>query len=243
MFVFKQNVQGKMVCNDGANVKHCGKDGHWLERKMGVTHNADNKPDILGFEMKNQTRGKTTFGDWSANYYIYKDPKFELDRDAFLKTFGKPNLNKGGRCSWSGEPCPKIGDSNRFGQKLEVDVDCNILASYSFTSDARVDKFDIVNEQLQKENLLLARWDAKKIAKRVEDKFNQLGWFKCMKDENNLYSEIVFGGPISYDNWIQKVREGVVFFDSGMYEGNARNYSQWRANNNFWDSLVCERYC
>lgn len=31
-------------------------------------------------------------------------------------------------------------------------------------------------------------------------------------------------------------------FDSGMYEGNPRPYSQWRANNNLWDSLIIESY-
>ena len=38
------------------------------------------------------------------------------------------------------------------------------------------------------------------------------------------------------------VIQGIVFFDSGMYEGNPRPYSQWRANNNLWDSLIIESY-
>ena len=28
---------------------------------------------LLGFEMKNQTTSKTTFGDWSPNYFIFND--------------------------------------------------------------------------------------------------------------------------------------------------------------------------
>lgn len=45
-----------------------------------------------------------------------------------------------------------------------------------------------------------------------------------------------------YENWIKLVKQGVVFFDSGMYQGNKRPYSQWRANNSYWDSLITENY-
>ena len=38
------------------------------------------------------------------------------------------------------------------------------------------------------------------------------------------------------------VEKGDIFFDSGMYQGNNRNYSQWRSVNSFWEELVQERY-
>ena len=47
---------------------------------------------------------------------------------------------------------------------------------------------------------------------------------------------------MNFENWIELVKQGVVFFDSGMYVGNKRPYSQWRANNNYWDSLIVETY-
>ena len=47
---------------------------------------------------------------------------------------------------------------------------------------------------------------------------------------------------MNYNEWIELVKQGIVFFDSGMYQGNKRPYSQWRANNNFWDSLITETY-
>ena len=47
---------------------------------------------------------------------------------------------------------------------------------------------------------------------------------------------------MNFDNWLDLVRKGVVFFDSGMYEGNSRNYSQWRANNSYWESLIVREY-
>lgn len=105
---FNENVRGKKADSSTANSRHDGKDGHWLETQMGVEHNRKTEPDLFGYEMKNQTTSKTTFGDWSANYYLFKDKTSGINRDDFLKIFGKPNADKAGRFSWSGEPCPKI---------------------------------------------------------------------------------------------------------------------------------------
>lgn len=239
---FRSSIKGKRSDTLKSNAKHDGKDGHWLEKEMGLKLNASNSPDFLGFEMKNDTTGKTTFGDWSADYYVFTDPQYQLQRDDFLKIFGKPNLSKGERCSWSGEPCPQIGKMNLFGQTLEVDTDNNIFAKYSYSMDKRSDKKEIVPERFRKDNIVLAKWDAHSIKKKLENKFNQNGWFKCLKDKNGVYYSIVFGNPINYDNWIKLVRSGDVFFDSGMYQGNPRPYSQWRATNKFWDSLITSRY-
>lgn len=239
---FHDNVKGRKSDTALANLKHSGKEGHWLETAMGIIHNGNNAPDILGYEMKNATSLKTTFGDWSANYYIFNDPNYSIDRTAFMQIFGKPNAKKNGRYSWSGEPCPKISSYNRFGQKLVVDEQKNILAVYSYSQDRRNDKSIIVPEELQIENLLLARWDATKLMRRVEDKFNDMGWFKCEKDNYGTYTTIAFGDPITFDVWIDCVKKGEIFFDSGMYEGNRRPYSQWRASNDFWDKRVTSRY-
>jgi len=211
---FNAHVRGHKPETSTANVRHDGKDGHWLERQMGVKANRSNDPDLFGFEMKNHTKGKTTFGDWSADYYIFKDSKYELSRDQFLMIFGKPNEAKKGRCSWSGEPCPKIDNFNAFGQKLVVDESHNILA----------------------------KWMVESIKQKLDNKFNQKGWFKCLKNKDGVYCELVFGAPITFENWIERVKTGEVFFDSGMYQTNSRNYSQWRANNSFWDSLIVSRY-
>ena len=77
------------------------------------------------------------------------------------------------------------------------------------------------------------------LRQRVEDKFNQMGWFKCMQDDNGAYNSIVFGDPINFETFMRFVRDGSIFFDSGMYQGNNRPYSQWRANNRFWDGIGC----
>ncbi|WP_412471226.1 LlaMI family restriction endonuclease [Halobacteriovorax sp. RT-2-4] len=242
--IFKNNVLGKHPDTLKANSKHCGSKGHWLERAMGIEPNADNKADILGYEMKNQTRSKTSFGDWSADWYIFKSRNNKataFSRDQFLEVFGKPNEEKEGRVSWSGEPAPKIGKFNRFGQKLVVTESKHIRAIYSYSEDQRENKEFIVPIDFQIEDLVLAHWESSSIKAKLEAKFNQLGWFKCEYDKCKGYFAIAFGQAINYETWVALVEQGVVIFDSGMYQGNSRPYSTWRSNNNFWDSLITDR--
>lgn len=239
---FRVNVKGKRPDLSSYNPKHSGRSGHWLESQMGLTINANNAPDFDGFEMKKGNSSKTTFGDWSASYYIFRDPSFRLSRDGFLEIFGKPNEKKNGRYSWSGQPCPKIDGWNLFGQRLAVDSSNNIFAVYSFGEDARENKSEIIPASWQQGSLVLASWDAISIAEKLERKFNVKGWFMCIQDQQGMYKKIVFGRPINYPAWIEFVKRGIVFFDSGMYQGNARFYSQWRANKDFWSSLIVEEY-
>ena len=96
------------------NIKHCGKEGHWLETKMKIKHNSKNEPDINGYEMKKYSN-KTTLGDFSASEYAFSSKnkrnninilnnwtyEIKLNRNDFIKTFGNPNLNKNNIYSWS----------------------------------------------------------------------------------------------------------------------------------------------
>ena len=103
---FYNNVKGKIPDVSNSNFKHDGKYGHWLEKQMDIRPNANNAPDLFGYEMKNQTSsGKITYGDWSASEYIFHgksnkrngtNKNFDIDRSKFLKIFGKPNkqINK-----------------------------------------------------------------------------------------------------------------------------------------------------
>lgn len=47
---------------------------------------------------------------------------------------------------------------------------------------------------------------------------------------------------MNYDSWIKLFKERQVFFDSGMYDGNMRPYSQWRATTGIWHSLITESF-
>lgn len=259
--LFNNNVKGKRPNTIGKNINHDGREGHWLEQQFGIKANADNDADLMGYELKNETTSKTTFGDWSANQYIFTmseykevfDGKTKYEKqDSFVKIFGRPNQKKGGRYSWSGAPCPKIGDYNSYGQRLEITDSKDIIAVYSYKYDKRIDKSTIVPMKLQKDKLIIAKWYGvsspstkrtdKCLKKKLEDKFNDKGWFTCKKDETGAYVKLCFGKPMDYDEWIKLVEKGIVFFDSGMYQGNKRPYSQWRANNNFWNSLIIEEY-
>lgn len=258
--IFRNNIKGRLPNTTGMNTRHDGRKGHWLEQQFGVHHNADNSADIFGYELKNETTSKTTFGDWSANEYIYNNSEYSAifnksssieNRDIFLLIFGKPNPLKNNRCSWSGEPCPKISGYNNFGQRLVIEENKDIVAEYNYHFDCRLNKEEIVPPQLRKDNLILARWygasvpfgkKGKCLKSKLEDKFNDKGWFTCKTDNQGRYCKICFGKPMTFDNWIELVRTGIVFFDSGMYQGNERPYSQWRANNSYWDSLITEEF-
>jgi hypothetical protein len=61
-------------------------------------------------------------------------------------------------------------------------------------------------------------------------------------NDRGVYNKIYFGKPLTYDEWLDMVNKNIVFFDSGMYYGNKRPYSMWRADNQLWDSLIVEEH-
>ena len=71
--LFRQNVKGRKCDVTGCNERHDGRFGHWLEHQFGVLSNDYNCADIMGYELKNETTSKTTFGDWSANVYVFSN--------------------------------------------------------------------------------------------------------------------------------------------------------------------------
>lgn len=243
--LFRAHVLGKKADVSSLTATHDGKHGHWLETAMGVSRNRNNAPDLLGYEMKNATQSMTSFGDWSADYRIFsKRGGGYITQDDFLQYFGKPNPKHNGRFAWSGQICPnRVNEWTFGGQTLLVDADGNISAVYSYSRDTRPDKATIVPQALQQEELVLARWSADFMRNKVERKFNQNGWFKCVKDKKTgQYTHIIFGEPMTFETWIAYVRDGKIIFDSGMHQGNVRPYANWRATNAFWDSLVTSQY-
>lgn len=250
--IFMENVYGKSPDTSQQNQNHDGKKGHWLEKQMGIKPNASNAPDLLGFEMKNQTTSKTTFGDWSPSYFIFNDKEIiprekgirAVDRrdTHFLTVWGQPNVEKENRLSWSGKPIPKIDQWNDFGCILLVNQNNDIEIVYDYQRDLRPNKIAIVPEFYRNAPIAIAKWNAAKLAKKVNDKFNQKGWFTCKTNALGVYEKICFGNPITFEDWIYLVKQGIVFYDSGMYFGNARPYAQWRASNNYWNSLILREY-
>ena len=251
--IFEANVKGQIPDLSGYNKNHHGAEGHWLEKKMGIAPNNDNKADLLGYEMKKPTAKITSYGDWCPDVALWNKTKRNkskpypeisvLHRDnEFLKYFGQPNPKKNNRLSWSGRPVPKVGSYNEFGQILRVDADDNIVAYYSFSKDPRPNKGALIPTALCREDLILAKWTKGWLLTKLENKFNDIGWFKCYKNNAGQYTEIGFGNPFTYSEWIGLVKRGIVYFDSAMTEGNSRQYAMWRANNSHWESLIIEKY-
>lgn len=245
--LFMANVYGKSPDTSQANQHHDGRNGHWLETQMGINHNANNQADLFGYEMKNNTTsGKTTFGDWSADYYLFQcrnNCTSNITRNQFIEIFGKPNSQKGNRYSWSGKPIPTIHRPSSWnGSEMRIDASDTIQIVYHYSQDPRPNKSQIVPSELQYDNIVLASWSRSWLEPKFTGKFSQNGWFKCLQNSDGIYYKIAFGEPMNFDNWLQLVRQGIVYFDSGMYVGNQRNYSQWRANNTYWDSLIVREY-
>ena len=98
----KQQIICGEICLEGQNINHDGKEGHWLETKMGIKHNTKNEPDINGYEMK-KFSNKITLGDFSASEYVFSKKRDsineinnwtdeeKIDRTNFIRTFGNPN--------------------------------------------------------------------------------------------------------------------------------------------------------
>jgi hypothetical protein len=144
-FTLKDN-RGVEICLEGQNINHCGKEGHWLETKMGVKHNAKNEPDINGYEMKKYSK-KITLGDFTASEYVFSGKnkrnlinslnnwtdEIKLSRSDFIRTFGNPNPNKNNRHSWSGKCVPTYNNWNSNGQTLTINEHYDIIIYYSYS--------------------------------------------------------------------------------------------------------------
>ena len=74
----------------------------------------------------------------------------------------------------------------------------------------------------------------------INNKFNKNGFFICKKI-NNKYEKICFGNSFNFEYFIECIKNKKVIFDSGMYDGNTRNYSHFRGTC-FWDELITEEY-
>lgn len=104
--------------------------------------------------------------------------------------------------------------------------------------DRREYKNDVVPERFRQGNVVIAFWNQKNLKKKVEAKYHKKGFLKFKKNKKGSFSKIDIGRPIEYDEWIKLVKDGKIFFDSGMHNGNPRSYSQWRARESVWNEFV-----
>ena len=247
---FYENVKNKEINIINKNSKHSGKEGHWLEYKMGINPNSKNEPDINGYEIKKES-SKITLGDYSASEYIFSrkrnyinefnnwNENIKISKNNFIKYFGSPNIKKNNRYSWSGECVPKYNNWNKYGQNLLILDNNDIAIFYSYNEDKRIIKETFPNF-LKNNNIMIALWKEEKMRNHINNKFNINGFFICKKI-NNKYQKICFGRPFDFEYFIDCIKNKSIIFDSGMYQGNNRNYSVFRGTN-FWNNLITEEY-
>ena len=250
--LFNEKIKNKQINISKCNVKHCGKEGHWLEKQMNIKHNSKNEPDINGYEMKKSSK-KITFGDFSASEYLFSKDKpniksknkwnndISISRTEFIKYFGTQKPLKNNRYSWSGSCIPHYNKWNECGQNLLIDNDNNIIIYYSFSKDNRPVKNNFP-DFLKNDNIVIVFWKNIKMEQHINKKFNKNGFF-IIKKNKNLYDKICFGNKFNYLNFINGIKSKNIIFDSGMVNGNNRNYSHFRSvNNDFWNNLITEEY-
>lgn len=247
---FMLNVKGKQIEIKGN--KHDGSEGHWLETQMGIIHNSKNESDIFGYEMKKYS-SKITFGDFSASEYLFSKKKEtikninnwsgdtnNITKNEYIRYFGTPNPLKNNRYSWSGKCTPVYGEWNYCGQMLEFNNNSDLCVYYSFSKDTR--EIKQTYPAFIQNDIIIAIWNRNKLEKHINSKFNNNGFFMCKK-VGNVYEKICFGRSFDFDCFVNGIKNKNIIFDSGMYEGNRRNYSQFRSSaKNFWNSLVEEEF-
>ena len=234
--LFDDNVRGVPICLDGQNAGHCGKEGHRLETLMGIKHNSKNEPDINGYEMKTG-ESVTTFIDKAPDTFFVDGIKipsgqFKKYKQSFFEKYA---------CAKNTD-VPTIGGwsylkYNHCGQRLCTDDKNNVYVIYDWTHDKRENKDAL---SLNKTPHPIMRWYADSLKNAIEKKFNNKGFFKCIK-QNNAYVKICFGKPITFDRWIDELKKGIIYHD-GYSKPKGRWRHVFRAKNAFWDSLITEEY-
>ena len=208
---FTENVKGNSGLNNSN--KHCGSEGHALETMMGIVHNSKNEPDILGYEMKKESK-KITFGDFSATEYLFsknreiidaknnwKKDEHPITRKEFIKYCGTPNPLKNNRFSWSGNCVPKYGEWNSCGQFMTFNDELDLCIFYSFDRDKRGEKHAYPSF-LQTGELVIAIWKKSKLEQNINNKYNKKGFFKCKKKMICMKKFALENHSISFILWI-----------------------------------------
>jgi len=240
--LWDQGVKGKQLDTSSKNEEHCGKEGHCLEEAMGFKPNGKNEPDILGFEMKCDTKtGVTTFIDKEPDYFQIKGEKFtgiskkcnvdkreQLWNNMYRQGTRKKDEKRIG--GWN------INKYDVDGQKMIVTDDNGLEVIYNYNHDTREYKDKCLDDYYKNgEDHIICKWEKKTLEEFINRKFNQKGFFICNKEK------ICFGKQISFEMWIQGVKDGIIYYD-GYSKINGRWRGGFRAKNDYWHSLIIEEY-
>lgn len=164
-----------------------------------------------------------------------------MTRREFIETFGSPNPKKNNRYSWSGKVFPKYGSNYNFaGQRMRFLDNGDLVIEYSYQNDTRKEKDTFKAPLKSNEPIILAFWGKTKLEKHVNNKFGVNGFYICKKNKDGVYDKICFGKTIDFQFFKTGLENGSIILDSGMYKGNSRNYSSFRAAKSLWNQLITE---
>jgi len=252
--IWETEIRGKKTSE--ITMSTHGSLGHWVQEKFGQDLDSDKDADWRGLEIKTG-RQKMTFGDWGPSKWMWTTNKGKKNenkglhpdvienQDQFVRMFGKPITTESvryrrekdedkrklllGRHSWS-STCPKIDQFNDAGSRLVVNPDNSIEAIYLYHKDQRGNKSELVNKKFHTGTVIIGRWESAKLDDHVTRKFGQKGWVKFV-EKGGVYVQMQLFPPIKLSTFLEWVKKGLVFFDTGMYEGNPKPYCQFRASN------------
>ena len=241
--IFNDNVKGKKY--EKSNKEHNGEEGHWLESQMGVKPNGKNEPDLYGHEMKKDSP-KITFVDKTPSKIYLEGEELEY------KNINKGN-NKGKKLQFwnifqrTNSATKKIGGWKLDkwdvdGQCLHIDENNNILVLYNYNYDERINKNDLVSDYY-KDNTsrIILSWDKIDIETAINNKWNKKGFFICKKNNDGIYNKICFGDTITFNYWIQQVKEQNIYYDNySSYDGRWRG--GFRASKKWFNKHITEEY-
>jgi len=234
--IFRENVKGKKLCN---NSKHCGSEGHELEKLMGIRHNCDNAPDLNGYEQKKESP-VTTFIDKQTDKKFYEGQSFKNNdkhiKKLYWKTFERTNSKPNRIGGW------KLDKFDIDGQCIKIDDQNNIKVVYNYNEDKRNNKENIVSIYYKNnEEHLIGIWKGDTLKKFIERKFNIKGFYILKKNKDNIYNSICFGKGITFDFFIQEFKKKNIYYD-GYSQIDGRWRGVFRASKKWWDDLIIEEY-
>jgi hypothetical protein len=227
--------------------------GNFIEHLLGIKPNSRNEPDLYGLECKSKEE-KITFFDlvpeecpWSLrpntkngrrakkkSEWEVIDRNFTPSKSVFMKYFGVWNSDKR-YWSWSGEVFPKVSDEYNFaGQKIVVNNE-GITIYYSKSHDTRPEKLDFT----EIDPLPIIFYSRERLETAFENKFSN-GYFLC-DTIGNSFEKIHFG-RFTFETFIEGMKSGIIYIDSGNHEGAKRNRWCFRAPKNFWMKFIFQTY-
>jgi hypothetical protein len=135
----------------------------------------------------------------------------------------------------------KLDTFDMNGQCLKIDSTNNINVIYNYEYDKRDDKNERVSLYYKNEkDHIIVTWSKLDLKTYINNKWNQRGFFICKTNSEGVYDRICFGGPITFEYWIEQVKQKNIIFDG--YSNITKWRGPFRASNIWWNQHITEEY-